>query len=180
MRGVLCFEALLPPVAEGFSVEMTARISAAAASTTCFLHRNLPVVRLHGGSGKGCVFFLRRPDRSSGLRKLTVCFLMEKTNGTAEHKLIYEKESRKGAGGEELRKNEEGEEDSELPETNRKQMERSARRKMERYTYLLAAALSSVGITSMAAASVYYRFAWQMEVLISVFLFQEIPSLELS
>ncbi|EAZ25424.1 hypothetical protein OsJ_09238 [Oryza sativa Japonica Group] len=34
----------------------------------------------------------------------------------------------------------------------------------ERRTYLVAAVMSSLGITSMAAAAVYYRFAWQMEV----------------
>jgi hypothetical protein len=28
----------------------------------------------------------------------------------------------------------------------------------------VAAVMSSLGITSMAAAAVYYRFAWQMEV----------------
>lgn len=43
--------------------------------------------------------------------------------------------------------------------------ERLARKKMERTTYLVAAIMSSVGITSMAAMAVYYRFAWQMEVL---------------
>ncbi|XP_031477826.1 beta-carotene hydroxylase 2, chloroplastic-like [Nymphaea colorata] len=149
---------------------MTARISAAAASTTCCLCRKVPIVRLRGASGNGCVFFLRRRDRSPGLRKLTVCFFMEKRNETADHKLRLEKKSGEGGAEEELWKNEEGEEDNELPEltlpvapTNQRQMERSARRKMERYTYLTAAILSSVGITSMAAASVYYRFAWQME-----------------
>ncbi|KAJ6426553.1 hypothetical protein OIU84_022199 [Salix udensis] len=39
--------------------------------------------------------------------------------------------------------------------------ERLATEKPERYTYLVAAILSSVGITSMA---VHYRFLWQMEV----------------
>ncbi|CAK7335596.1 unnamed protein product [Dovyalis caffra] len=41
--------------------------------------------------------------------------------------------------------------------------ERLARKKSERYTYLVAAILSSVGITSMVAMAVYYRFSWQME-----------------
>ncbi|KAG8073253.1 hypothetical protein GUJ93_ZPchr0006g42614 [Zizania palustris] len=41
--------------------------------------------------------------------------------------------------------------------------ERAARKQSERRTYLVAAVMSSLGITSMAAASVYYRFAWQME-----------------
>jgi beta-carotene 3-hydroxylase len=43
--------------------------------------------------------------------------------------------------------------------------ERKARKESERRTYLVAAVMSSLGITSMAAAAVYYRFAWQMEVL---------------
>ena len=42
--------------------------------------------------------------------------------------------------------------------------ERAARKESERRTYLVAALMSSLGITSMAAAAVYYRFAWQMEV----------------
>nr|AAT84408.1 beta carotene hydroxylase [Crocus sativus] len=41
--------------------------------------------------------------------------------------------------------------------------ERSARKRSERRTYLIAAVMSSLGITFMAAAAVYYRFAWQME-----------------
>ncbi|CAM0870284.1 unnamed protein product [Alopecurus aequalis] len=40
---------------------------------------------------------------------------------------------------------------------------RKARKESERRTYLVAAVMSSLGITSMAAAAVYYRFAWQME-----------------
>ncbi|KAH0448705.1 hypothetical protein IEQ34_022505 [Dendrobium chrysotoxum] len=40
---------------------------------------------------------------------------------------------------------------------------RTARKRAERRTYLIAAVMSSFGITSMAIAAVYYRFAWQME-----------------
>nr|C3VEQ1.1 RecName: Full=Beta-carotene 3-hydroxylase, chloroplastic; Short=OgHYB; AltName: Full=Beta-carotene hydroxylase; Flags: Precursor [Oncidium hybrid cultivar]ACP27626.1 beta-carotene hydroxylase [Oncidium hybrid cultivar] len=40
---------------------------------------------------------------------------------------------------------------------------RSERKKAERRTYLVAAMASSLGFTFMAAAAVYYRFAWQME-----------------
>lgn len=39
-----------------------------------------------------------------------------------------------------------------------------ARKKSERFTYLMAAVMSSLGITSMAIVAVYYRFAWHMEV----------------
>ncbi|XP_040384125.1 beta-carotene 3-hydroxylase 1, chloroplastic-like isoform X2 [Oryza brachyantha] len=40
---------------------------------------------------------------------------------------------------------------------------RAARKRSERRTYLAAAVMSSLGFTSMAAAAVYYRFAWQVE-----------------
>lgn len=42
--------------------------------------------------------------------------------------------------------------------------EKVARKKSERFAYLVAAVMSSFGITSMAVMAVYYRFAWQMEV----------------
>lgn len=41
--------------------------------------------------------------------------------------------------------------------------EKLARKRSERFTYLVAAVMSSFGITSMAVLAVYYRFAWQME-----------------
>lgn len=40
---------------------------------------------------------------------------------------------------------------------------RAATRKSERHAYFFAAVASSVGITSMTAAAVYYRFVWQMQ-----------------
>lgn len=47
--------------------------------------------------------------------------------------------------------------------------EKLARKKSERFTYLIAAVMSSLGITSMAVMAVYYRFSWQMEVCFSPF-----------
>ncbi|XP_006829074.2 beta-carotene hydroxylase 2, chloroplastic [Amborella trichopoda] len=41
--------------------------------------------------------------------------------------------------------------------------EKIARKRSERHAYLLAAVLSSLGITTLAAAAVYYRFAWQFQ-----------------
>nr|ABA43899.1 beta-carotene hydroxylase [Coffea canephora] len=41
--------------------------------------------------------------------------------------------------------------------------EKLARKRSERFTYLVAAVMSSFGITSMAVLAVYYRFVWQME-----------------
>ncbi|KAL1153953.1 hypothetical protein V6Z11_A09G209900 [Gossypium hirsutum] len=42
--------------------------------------------------------------------------------------------------------------------------EKLARKRSERFTYLVAAVMSSFGITSMSVMAVYYRFWWQMEV----------------
>ena len=42
--------------------------------------------------------------------------------------------------------------------------EKLARKRSERVTYLVAAVMSSFGVTSMAVLAVYYRFSWQMEV----------------
>ena len=46
----------------------------------------------------------------------------------------------------------------------RRVAEKLARKKSERFTYLVAAVMSSFGVTSMAIMAVYYRFYWQMEV----------------
>ncbi|OEL37627.1 Beta-carotene 3-hydroxylase, chloroplastic [Dichanthelium oligosanthes] len=56
-----------------------------------------------------------------------------------------------------------GEGDAEAEAARLAVAERAARKQSERRTYLVAAVMSSLGITSMAAAAVYYRFAWQME-----------------
>lgn len=42
--------------------------------------------------------------------------------------------------------------------------EKMKRKKSEKFTYLVAAIMSTFGITSMAVMAVYYRFSWQMEV----------------
>ncbi|CAI9302471.1 unnamed protein product [Lactuca saligna] len=47
--------------------------------------------------------------------------------------------------------------------SNRVVEEKMARKKSERFTYLVAAIMSTFGITSMAVMAVYYRFSWQME-----------------
>ncbi|KAF5766804.1 putative beta-carotene 3-hydroxylase [Helianthus annuus] len=41
--------------------------------------------------------------------------------------------------------------------------EKMKRKKSERFTYLVAAIMSTFGITSLAVMAVYYRFSWQME-----------------
>ncbi|XP_024027549.1 beta-carotene hydroxylase 2, chloroplastic [Morus notabilis] len=49
------------------------------------------------------------------------------------------------------------------PQISQRAAEKLARKRSERFTYLIAAVLSSFGITSMAVMAVYYRFHWQME-----------------
>ena len=43
-------------------------------------------------------------------------------------------------------------------------LKKAEKKKSERFTYLIAAVMSSFGITSMAIMAVYYRFSWQMKV----------------
>ncbi|KAL0304312.1 UNVERIFIED_CONTAM: Beta-carotene hydroxylase 2, chloroplastic [Sesamum radiatum] len=60
---------------------------------------------------------------------------------------------------------ESGEESEEvqISEAAARVAEKVARKRSERFTYLVAAVMSSLGITSMAVLAVYYRFSWQME-----------------
>ncbi|KAM6560811.1 hypothetical protein CsatA_030050 [Cannabis sativa] len=60
--------------------------------------------------------------------------------------------------------------DEEIPDSNAdsvqispRLVEKRARKESERFTYLVAAVMSTFGITSMAVLAVYYRFYWQME-----------------
>ncbi|GMH29582.1 hypothetical protein Nepgr_031425 [Nepenthes gracilis] len=87
-------------------------------------------------------------------RYSTVCFLMKE-----EQKLIAEEDS-------------ESETDilsEQITESFDRQIlaarmaEKFARKKSERLTYLIAAVMSSFGITSMAVMAVYYRFYWQTQ-----------------
>lgn len=50
------------------------------------------------------------------------------------------------------------------PQISQRVAEKLARKRLERFTYLVAAVMSSFGITSMAVMAVYYRFYWQTEV----------------
>ncbi|XP_047321565.1 beta-carotene hydroxylase 2, chloroplastic-like [Impatiens glandulifera] len=72
------------------------------------------------------------------------------------------KDPNKEGGGED-----EGEEDKvdevERQISSARLEEKLARKQSERFTYLVAAVMSTFGITSMAVMAVYYRFHWQME-----------------
>ncbi|KAL0728834.1 hypothetical protein Bca4012_024927 [Brassica carinata] len=47
--------------------------------------------------------------------------------------------------------------------TTSRLLKKAERKKSERFTYLIAAIMSSFGITSMAIMAVYYRFSWQLK-----------------
>ncbi|XAR53621.1 Beta-carotene 3-hydroxylase [Bertholletia excelsa] len=68
-------------------------------------------------------------------------------------------------GGENLSTQEEGggETERQISAAARLAAEKLVRKKSERITYLVAAVMSSLGVTSMAVMAVYYRFYWQME-----------------
>ena len=83
----------------------------------------------------------------------TVCVIMEDEKRTTQMKISTEEESP----------------DSNVvvdSQISPRLAEKLARKRSERFTYLVAAVMSSFGITSMAVMAVYYRFYWQMEVFI--------------
>ncbi|XP_077245502.1 beta-carotene 3-hydroxylase 2, chloroplastic-like [Tasmannia lanceolata] len=88
------------------------------------------------------------PPRMRKRKNLTVCFVM------------HDKKEEGFIKGDENK-------EEEKPGSNRiltgRAAERFAEKKSERFTYLVAAVMSSFGITSMAIAAVYYRFSWQFE-----------------
>nr|AMJ39484.1 beta-carotene hydroxylase [Bixa orellana] len=80
---------------------------------------------------------------------LTICFVLEEQKQRAQIENLSEEGS-------------DGITDAQISVSNRL-AEKLARKKSERLTYLVAAVMSSFGITSMAVLAVYYRFSWQME-----------------
>nr|ACX49278.1 beta-carotene hydroxylase 1 [Zea mays]ACX49297.1 beta-carotene hydroxylase 1 [Zea mays]ACX49301.1 beta-carotene hydroxylase 1 [Zea mays]ACX49317.1 beta-carotene hydroxylase 1 [Zea mays]ACX49431.1 beta-carotene hydroxylase 1 [Zea mays] len=85
-----------------------------------------------------------RAPRRRGLRLRTVtCFVPQDTAAPAAPVPALDEEARAAAA--------------------RRVAEKEARKRSERRTYLVAAVMSSLGVTSMAVAAVYYRFSWQME-----------------
>ncbi|KAF7831685.1 beta-carotene hydroxylase 2, chloroplastic-like [Senna tora] len=85
-------------------------------------------------------------------RSFTVCVLMEDRKQSI-HQIEADADAEKAADDKPV--------DSEA--VSARMAERLARKRSERFTYLLAAVMSSFGITSMAVMAVYYRFWWQME-----------------
>ncbi|KAK3227872.1 hypothetical protein Dsin_007734 [Dipteronia sinensis] len=81
-----------------------------------------------------------QPTQKRKKKSLSVCMVMEKRR---EKQKVVETENP-------------------VTEVSRAE-QRLARKRSERQTYLVAAIMSSLGISSMAVLSVYYRFSWQME-----------------
>ncbi|KAJ1693575.1 hypothetical protein LUZ63_010273 [Rhynchospora breviuscula] len=102
--------------------------------------------------------FRASPLRQKRRRETPICLVLEKER-TGEY---ANGDSISVDRGEQLSMNSIEPKIQEL-EVGKKIAERIARKKSERKTYLIAAVMSSLGITSMAVLAVYYRFAWQME-----------------
>ncbi|KDO56783.1 hypothetical protein CISIN_1g020892mg [Citrus sinensis] len=83
------------------------------------------------------------------LNSFTVCFVLEEKKQSTQIETFTEEEE---------------EESGTQISTAARVAEKLARKRSERFTYLVAAVMSSFGITSMAVMAVYYRFWWQMEV----------------
>lgn len=90
--------------------------------------------------------------RFNGFRRrkiLTVCFVVEERKQSSPMDDDNKPESTTSS--------------SEILMTSRL-LKKAEKKKSERFTYLIAAVMSSFGITSMAIMAVYYRFSWQMKV----------------
>lgn len=94
---------------------------------------------------------LRRPRRTSGF---SVCVLTEDPKRNLQIKTNQEEQEVKPG----------------VVSTGME--EKLAKKRSQRFTYLVAAVMSSFGVTSMAVFAVYYRFSWQMEVRRKLFKFQ--------
>lgn len=83
------------------------------------------------------------------INSFTVCFVLEEKKQSTQIETFTEEEESSGT----------------QISTAARVAEKLARKRSESFTYLVAAVMSSFGITSMAVMAVYYRFWWQMEVL---------------
>ncbi|XP_058754379.1 beta-carotene hydroxylase 2, chloroplastic-like [Vicia villosa] len=92
---------------------------------------------------------LLKTQRKSRITPFTVCVLMEDPKHTTQ-----------------INTEEKTELSNNKPNPQLRQLsvsQKMARKKSQRSTYLVAAVMSSFGVTSMAILAVYYRFSWQME-----------------
>ncbi|GAB4826317.1 Phospholipase A2 crotoxin acid subunit CA [Ancistrocladus abbreviatus] len=88
-------------------------------------------------------------------KRLTVCFVID------EQKLVAQSENEEGHETDSVTNQSKDSVDKQIISV--RMSEKLARKKSERLTYLIAAVMSSFGITSMAVMAVYYRFYWQTE-----------------
>ncbi|CAI8583361.1 unnamed protein product [Vicia faba] len=85
----------------------------------------------------------RTTPKTQRLKNFTLCVLMEDPKHDTQSEIEEQKQP--------------------LLVVSQKMEEKLARKKSERLTYLVAAVMSSLGITSLGVLSVYLRFSWQME-----------------
>ncbi|KAL6006742.1 hypothetical protein ACLOJK_032236 [Asimina triloba] len=143
---------------------MVAGISAAVSIGSCGFSRNPvspPFPRPNSARVPNCLFLPSQTSRCS------VRLLQWTTRWNLNICLVVsEKQHQIGIDDDDDDDDEEDEE-TEMEQNQKipaaRSAERSARKQSERVTYLIAAMMSSFGITSMAIAAVYYRFWWQME-----------------
>ncbi|PIN26454.1 Beta-carotene 3-hydroxylase [Handroanthus impetiginosus] len=132
---------------------MAAGISVATTSTTTLHFNHLPIHRKP--TSRVCPSF---PKFHRILRRkkpnLMICFVLEDEKLSLNRGMQLEScDSEKEAG----------EENEKHISVAVRRAEKAARKRSERFTYLVAAVMSSFGITSMAILGVHYRFSWQME-----------------
>ncbi|CAL9782591.1 unnamed protein product [Musa acuminata subsp. burmannicoides] len=140
---------------------MAAGISAAATTLISCCFPREPSLPLKA-AGDCLLLFGSSPGRASALRlwrrrATAVCFVLKEVGKDAEKNSRYTS-TEVDPQGEETERS-----DALRASSERRTAERTARKRSERRAYLIAAVLSSLGITSTAVAAVYYRFSWQME-----------------
>ncbi|KAH9605885.1 hypothetical protein KSS87_015305 [Heliosperma pusillum] len=98
-----------------------------------------------------------RSLRNRDKNRLGICFVLEERKLSSGSVEIVSTSTGSGSGSGES----EGE--GEVRIKDARLVKKIARKKSERFTYLVAAVMSSLGVTSLAIMAVYYRFYWQME-----------------
>lgn len=140
---------------------MAAIVSVAATSTAAFHLKHSPFLAPRPTSLPTPALLLF-PSVLNFVRKkpnFTVCFVLDNDKLSGDTGSLATRDApKKHIGGD-------AEEEKDLRiSTAARLAEKVARKKSERSTYLAAAVMSSLGITTMAAFAVYGRFSWQMEV----------------
>nr|AGN03857.1 beta-carotene hydroxylase [Scutellaria baicalensis] len=136
---------------------MAARLSVASTSGTIFHFKRTPFLCPRPTSVAAPPTSLISPSVLKSRRRkpnLMVCFVLEDEKSSSGTELGVLDSSEKESGEEN---------GQERISAEARVAEKVARKRSERFTYLVAAVMSSFGITSMAVLAVYCRFSWQME-----------------